>query len=145
MRGTVFGWLRRWMRRSLQHTLSVRSWTRSSTALTILKTPEELFWGDNPASWLGMEGDKWDLEEVADTDKEGAKAAITPAVEEIICSEPSAQLEGEKMKRLTIGSEQPATLDTPTTSCLATPAGPTLTHSMVPRHKSPSTSMLPQP
>jgi hypothetical protein len=92
-------------------------------------TPKELFWGDNPPSWLGVEGDKWDLEEVA-------KAAITPAIEETICSKLSAQLEGEKTERLTIGNEQPATLDTLTTSRLATPAGLTLMHSMAPRHKS---------
>ena len=92
-----------------------------------------------------MEGDEWDLEEVADTNEEGAEAAITPTVEEIICSEPSVQLEGEKTKRLTIGSEQPAALDTPTTSHLATPASLTLMQSMAPGHKSLPASVLLQP
>jgi hypothetical protein len=108
-------------------------------------TPEELFWGDNPASWLGTEGDEWHLREVADTDEEGAEAAITPAVKENICSKPSVQLKGEKTKRLTIRSEQPATLDTPTTLCLATPAGLTLTHSPAPGYESLPTNALPQP
>jgi hypothetical protein len=107
--------------------------------------PKELFWGDDPASWLGAEGDEWDLEEVADTDEEGAEAAITPTVEEIICSEPSAQLEGEKTKSLTVESEQRAARDTPTTSRLATFAGLTLMQSTAPGHESPPTSAPPQP
>jgi hypothetical protein len=112
---------------------------------TDFDAPKELFWGDDPASWLGMEGDEWDLEEVADTDEEGAEVAITPDVEEIICSEPSAQLEGEKTKSLTVESEQPAAPDTPTTSHLATPASLTLMQSMVPGHESPPASAPPQP
>jgi hypothetical protein len=90
---------------------------------------KEPFWGDDSEDWSGTEGGEWDL-------KEGAEAAITPTTCENNCSEPSAQLEGEKTMRLTIGSEQHATPTTPTTLCEATPAGPTPIQSTMPRHES---------
>jgi Zinc knuckle len=102
---------------------------------------EEPFWGDNSEKWPGMEGGKWDLKEVADTDEEGAKVVSTPTCENN-CSEPSAQLKGEKMKELTFGSEQPVAPTTPTTSHKATPAGPTPMQSTMPRHESLPTSAL---
>jgi hypothetical protein len=106
---------------------------------------EEPFWGDDSKDWLGVEGGEWDLEEVANKDKEGAEAAITPAACENNCSKPSAQLEGEKTMRLTIGSEQHAALTTPTTLHEATPAGPTPIQSTTPGHESLPASTLLQP
>jgi hypothetical protein len=108
-----------------------------------LDSLEEPFWGDDSEDWLGAEGGEWDLKEVANTNEEGAEVALTPA-QENICSEPSAQLKGEKTMRLTIGSKQRAAPTTPTTLHKATPAGPTPTQSMMPRHESPPASVLPQ-
>jgi hypothetical protein len=103
---------------------------------TDLDTPDEIFWGDDAGNWFGEEGDEWGLKEAANTDKEGARVALMPTVEENTCSKPSTQLEGEETGRLTVGSEQRAAPSTPTTSHEATPAGQTLLHSMAPGHES---------
>jgi gag-polypeptide of LTR copia-type/Zinc knuckle len=108
-----------------------------------LDSLEEPFWGDDSEDWSGAEGGEWDLEEVANMNKEGAEVAITPTARENICSEPSAQLEGEETKSLTVRSEQPAAQSTPTTSCIATPS--VTNPSMAPGHESLPTSAPLQP